>query len=250
MPNHVTHRVVVSGPDAEIERFRARCIRTQKDETTGEDYTFFDFNSLIPMPDEIRNTESSSTVSDGHAVLAFENGDDTQLRGMLHWPWIKEKGITTVEGVRDLLMERSPNCTELARQQIANLAKYGAGNWYDWSTNHWGTKWNSYSFAIDDNGSDNFCFKFDTAWSPPEPVFEKMAEEFPKLDFSVLAFDEGWGYAYEGIGCNGEFQAKELKATAELYALVYGEEPEVYDEDDDDDDVEDIIEAGGVFPVN
>ena len=49
--------------------------------------------------------------------------------------------------------------------------KYGSNNWYDWSCDNWGTKWNAYSSYCDVD-----TIEFDTAWSCPLPVLDKLAE--------------------------------------------------------------------------
>ena len=50
------------------------------------------------------------------------------------------------------------------------------GKWdYDWCTKHWGTKWDAYDCDLEDGGSDAFVrINFLTAWSPPQPILEKI----------------------------------------------------------------------------
>ena len=48
---------------------------------------------------------------------------------------------------------------------------YGTNNWYDWSCANWGTKWNAYDIYCDAN-----VIEFNTAWSCPLPVLDKLAE--------------------------------------------------------------------------
>lgn len=51
--------------------------------------------------------------------------------------------------------------------------QHGNNNWYDWSVFNWGTKWNAYhSYYYE---SDN-ALEFDTAWSCPIGVLDKLAE--------------------------------------------------------------------------
>ena len=40
---------------------------------------------------------------------------------------------------------------------------YGKNNWYDWSIENWGTKWNGYDSEVCGNNQFKFC----TAWSAP-----------------------------------------------------------------------------------
>lgn len=62
--------------------------------------------------------------------------------------------------------------------------KYGENNWYDWNTKNWGTKWNAYEVHYLNNSYDDdtevfdILVKFDTAWSIPAPIFEKLSEDF------------------------------------------------------------------------
>ena len=53
--------------------------------------------------------------------------------------------------------------------------KYGKDNWYDWSNEFWGTKWNAVDAHLD--GS---TFYFLTARSPCSPVIAALAAHFPE----------------------------------------------------------------------
>ncbi|MFM8765336.1 MAG: hypothetical protein ACKOEZ_10945 [Spartobacteria bacterium] len=54
-----------------------------------------------------------------------------------------------------------------------NLWEFGFEDWYDWSWEHWGTKWNSYYGHFVRNDT---AYLYCTAWNPPFPVMRKLAE--------------------------------------------------------------------------
>jgi hypothetical protein len=68
MPNHVTTRCLVSGPEADICEFRNRAFR----EKDGE--TIFDFNAFIPMPSVIAETTCGTTAIEGAALICVLEG--------------------------------------------------------------------------------------------------------------------------------------------------------------------------------
>ena len=70
--------------------------------------------------------------------------------------------------------------------------KYGDKNWYDWSVQHWGTKWeiDPRSIEIEDSGPEEVTYSFETAWGPPFHVHNHLVEEFPKLNISWYYRDE------------------------------------------------------------
>jgi len=49
-------------------------------------------------------------------------------------------------------------------------------NWFDWNVSNWGTKWNSYSGEVLESKKDKIICRFDTAWNPPNPIFERLKE--------------------------------------------------------------------------
>lgn len=77
-------------------------------------------------------------------------------------------------------------------------ALYGKNNWYDWSIENWGTKWNSVDAELREN-----CFVFDTAWSPCSPVISKLAEMFPEARFEYWYEELGMGFCGREIYENG-----------------------------------------------
>ncbi len=106
MPNHVTHRVVVTGTSDAIARFKAAFFfeKTERDfDGTEHRYTQFDFNMLVPMPELLRQTESSSSLTHGLLVLGRTDiVNDFGISSSLHdevarflsYDWVKEAGVT------------------------------------------------------------------------------------------------------------------------------------------------------------
>jgi hypothetical protein len=79
---------------------------------------------------------------------------------------------------------------------------YGKNNWYAWSVENWGTKWNAfYSCAGDDSVT------FETAWSAPFPVLKKLSEMFPGVTIVHSYADEDIGYnCGKGMFANGLYR--------------------------------------------
>ena len=61
--------------------------------------------------------------------------------------------------------------------------------WYMWCVNNWGTKWDAGDVDIEYEDSEIMQLEFDTAWSPPEGIMEKLREKYPELSFSCF-YDE------------------------------------------------------------
>jgi hypothetical protein len=68
MPNWCSNKVVVTGLVEEIARFRQTCIRPDEEGTSC-----FDFNSLIPMPEILRDTVGGGPVDDALIALGRED---------------------------------------------------------------------------------------------------------------------------------------------------------------------------------
>jgi len=69
------------------------------------------------------------------------------------------------------------------------MQKYGAQDWYEWSVKNWGTKWNSDNVKIIDIHENHIALKFDTAWDPPYPIYEKLNEQ--GLEVHSYWFNDG-----------------------------------------------------------
>ena len=68
-------------------------------------------------------------------------------------------------------------------------------NWYDWNINNWGTKWDACDVTWE-QGSDHFHIRFDTAWSPPDPIIKAIIGLCVErqLVFSYhFEEEQGWG---------------------------------------------------------
>ena len=54
------------------------------------------------------------------------------------------------------------------------LKKYGKNNWFDWSCENWGTKWNCWDSSYNGNG----VWECTTAYAPPIPIIDKIARKY------------------------------------------------------------------------
>jgi hypothetical protein len=164
MPNHITNDVRILGPAADLADIKARA--------QHDDFEF-DFGAFIPFPDELIGIHSGGVNIDGvqHQIWRIQEEIDGE----------REHGFWGAGGTPVAVPEE---------EQEALIRDFGATNSYDWCIQSWGTKWNAYN--VNWEVSDYVIVKFDTAWSPPRPVFQAIANQYPKVFIENRWVDEGW----------------------------------------------------------
>jgi len=69
--------------------------------------------------------------------------------------------------------------------------------WYHWNITNWGTKWDitKKQVEIEYEDSEQLEVSFDTAWSPPEPICERLREMFKDVNISWFYDEPGMEFA-------------------------------------------------------
>ena len=96
----------------------------------------------------------------------------------------------------------NPEQVLLVSQQVINKAQHGYIDWYAFSTNEWGTKWDIGYNESEDNAPYNenqseFTVRYNSAWSPPEAACFKLV---------AMGFDITNYYYEPGMGFCGVFK--------------------------------------------
>jgi hypothetical protein len=184
MPNYVRNRLSFAGPKNDIQKM----LETIKNDELG--IGTIDFNKIIPMPEELMIECGSRTTNGLKAVDQYIK--DNRLNDYLCKARIDE--------LQDILNKHSAELPETEQdtwdigvKSAVNIVKFGYPNWYDWSVDTWGTKWNACGYSEGIDYSEFEHFEFDTAWSAPVPVLTKLSEMFPKIDIHHKWADEDFG---------------------------------------------------------
>lgn len=201
MPNYVMNDVVFNGSSTRLAELRAAVKSTESE---------FDFKNLIPVPQELMLTAG------GEQTLAvkcakgkrFGKGNDQILAELPVWA-IEKASIE--------------EWVALGERYLRNEDHYGSQTWFEYCINSWGTKWN----ACDVEWKSNDHVRFQTAWSMPRPVYEKLHELFPDIQFSVDYADEDIGTNCGTLEYDGEDIPCETEGDEEFACSVWD-----YDYDD------------------
>ena len=99
-------------------------------------------------------------------------------------------------------------------------------DWYKWHNFYWGTKWNAYDGETC-SYTDRIECMFNTAWSPPMPIYEQMAEKYPNFEWEVKYADEcggdNCGHIIHDKGETTCIEASDM-SNDEIYNEVWGED--------------------------
>ena len=149
MPNWCANRVTISGDKEQID------VLIEMLETESQ---VFDFNKVIPMPEEIKGVQTGLTEISGKQVTRWRIVDNDSI--------------------------------EVPPEEMKELVKrYRADNLYDWAYLHWGTKWNACEALRSRIDDELVQYNFDTAWAPPEPIAAQLTVLFPHVSFTWF-YDE------------------------------------------------------------
>ena len=192
MPNHVINTIKLTGDKDKIYAM----LEAIKSDEFG--IGTIDFNKIIPMPESL-NIEAGSQTERG--LKTYRDFVEVYNLGFNAEDSLERLKNITLQSEQAFLRQRKDIKTEdwqLGKQAFQNLQKYGTSTWYDWSIANWETKWNAYGYekGADYSGSDSLSFQ--TAWSAPHPVIEKLAEMYPDIGFEHTWADEDIG---QNCGC-------------------------------------------------
>ena len=190
MPNHITN---VIDFDCSPERFGeiADFLRGDPERPLGT----VDFNTLIPMPEEL-DIEAGSRGDTG--LSAYRE-------------FLREArscAPDAVPALEERYRERfkdDPEIWELGKKYYSNIEKYGAAHWYDFACRHWGTKWNAYECA--EVLPETRALTFQTAWSGVPEIVGEISGRFPDVALEYFWADEDIGYNV------GSFKMKDGQVT-------------------------------------
>lgn len=166
-----------------------------------------DFNKIIPMPKSLELASGSITeMAIFYAFTKKEAKEKKEIVELLknkkefcyksYWDKIKHSShlghFKDIEEIaenyipEDIAKELNiKTLEELGDTYISNIKNYGSDTWYDWCVENWGTKWGASRCE-----NNNNTIIFETAWATPEPIFEKLSEEFPNDIIEVNYADE------------------------------------------------------------
>jgi hypothetical protein len=87
-----------------------------------------------------------------------------------------------------------PNADAYDQIRAENKAKHGYDNWYDFNVANWGTKWDITVSSECERDEDGLSFSghFDTAWSPPMGIVERLTQQ--GYDVTLYYYESGMGY--------------------------------------------------------
>lgn len=212
---------------------RIKCKKSIGDKilTITENGYSFDFNKLIPMPDDLK-LDAGSIEGDSIACYYLSLNDDEKYKLMkllkskevsyCHNYWNKYKNdikelennpkklndkINNFNGLFDFDKEKQFNSiNELGKHYIENIKNYNFPQWYDWCVENWGTKWNVED-DIDvnyDKNIDEYDISFQTAWSVPTGIVERYSELCEDDEFYWEYEDEDYDGTHILRKINGE----------------------------------------------
>ena len=186
MPNWVTNNLNIAEKD--LETFKKLAL---------DENGMVDFNILIPRPKDLDIIAGSyEWCIDKYGFgKEQETRQNTLLKPVLDN--IYNENLSQDEFVKLACtdevfkiakevynLEKKSNLDNILRGYY-NLNKHGYTNWYEWSCDKWGTKWN----ACETYGSGS-SFTFDTAWCSPRGWLLELSKH---IDFKGSFADEDLG---------------------------------------------------------
>ena len=135
----------------------------------------------VDVDDFISKIGHFETHNDSQFVIDFEK--------IVPQPFIDEDGEITEEGMVDVEVYPVDH----------PLSSYKSPYWYKWRLSNWGTKWNVYptpDWSCDhyDKSKQEIQFGIQTAWSPPEGIYERLCKMDEVSDFSADYEEEGMDF--------------------------------------------------------
>lgn len=117
-------------------------------------------------------------------------GDDEKVEKLLSEIQYLKYGLGSIDFNKIIPMPDNIYSGDLGPEE---RQKYGENNWYDWRISNWNTKWESYGYDVGNNFDGDNTIRFETAWTAPHPILQKLSEMYPEIEITHRWADEDFG---------------------------------------------------------
>ncbi len=150
------------------------------------------YNSFFPMPEILQDTQSPDISVE---KLILEYNEKTNLKAM---------------GLTEIIKSNHPLYSGIAEQALKNQQAYiatGYTNWYDWSIDNWGVKWDTSNLQAKELSDFNtVIYSFDSPWDTPEHFVIELSKLYPDACFEMVSGSIENDNHYEFTCENGKFE--------------------------------------------
>ena len=179
MLNNIMNSISVSGDQRTMDEM-LKAINSYDDP-----FEIIDFNTVIPMPESLM-IESNCITSRGlqaykDFIYVYTLAGTRKDADLENIPEESEKVFLKAR------QDVSSRQWELGKAAYANLNKYGVPTWYEWAVKNRGTSSNACCSSVSERNGDTVEMRFQTAWTAPHPILERLSEMYPSL-----VFDHAW----------------------------------------------------------
>lgn len=214
MPNWVANHLTIHGENA--SRVLRSLLKENKETEDGYD---LDFNKIIPMPESLQIESGSRTnscvemyltsinpfvryygenkVSADEYLKIVQAVQESKLYGSFNDKLPideirkRETETYTRSEQNELRTLTKEEILEYGKKAVDNVLTHGAMDWYGWSCENWGTKWNACNTQIPDPETAEVYFE--TAWSPVPQVMLALSEQHFECAFEYEYAEEQSG---------------------------------------------------------
>lgn len=155
--------------------------------TTRDEGTDLDFETLVPMPQELLDAESGSMtlpsimyfLTKQYSIPPCELDKKSRymIKKLVGRKWLKEIFPYKIAQMRDMSPQERTRIYEAGRNYVLNYEKYGCPTWYEWRWRRWGTPYQAWDTYI----SNHDTVSFYTAWGPPREFLCKLSRTYPEI---------------------------------------------------------------------
>ena len=181
MPNWVMNELTCIFPNAES----CNAFKEKVDEKNF-------YHSFFPMPEILRDTQSPNVDVD---KLIKEYNKETN---------------STATGLTEIINANHPWLSRMAKQALINQQAFletGYSEWYKWSLDNWGVKWDASNLKIKElSDFHTIIYTFDSPWGTPEHFVIELSKLYPDATFEMVSGSIENDNHYEFVCDNGKME--------------------------------------------
>lgn len=150
------------------------------------------YHSFFPMPEILRDTQSPDVDV---SKLIQEYNKETNSKAI---------------GLTEIINANHPWLSRMAKQALINQQAFietGYSEWYKWSLDNWGVKWDASNLKIKElSDFHTIIYTFDSPWGTPEHFVIELSKLYPDATFEMVSGSIENDNHYEFVCDNGKME--------------------------------------------